>query len=274
MATTWTGGKVTRVPVVKTTDSNGNPVAKGNIPTAEQSTWNSWYQAVKQENRKNLWGDNQTGTYVDQVIALPNNLPGLKKTDKTSGSGNTGKTGGSGGSYSNPYAAEAKSLYNQLVNRGPFQYDLQGNMLYRQYADQYNQLGKQAMMDAMGTAAGLTSGYGNSWAQQVGSQQYQQYLTQLNSMIPDFYDRAYQEWLNEGDLLLQKYELAKSRAGSSGGSSAKSKAAEETADANAADLLSLLLRSSGAGDTAATDPATMAGINAWLDYNLYGLYSK
>ena len=28
MATTWTGGKVTRVPVVKTTDSNGNPVAK------------------------------------------------------------------------------------------------------------------------------------------------------------------------------------------------------------------------------------------------------
>lgn len=116
-----------------------------------------------------------------------------------------------------PYAAQANALYQQLLSRGPFTYDLQGDMLYRQYADQYSQLGRQAMMDATGTAAGLTGGYGNSFANQVGNQAYQQYMGQLNAMIPDFYDRAYQRWLDQGDLMLQQYQLAAARAGGSGG---------------------------------------------------------
>lgn len=116
-----------------------------------------------------------------------------------------------------PYAAQANALYQQLLSRGPFTYDLQGDMLYRQYADQYSQLGRQAMMDATGTAAGLTGGYGNSFANMVGNQAYQQYMGQLNAMIPDFYDRAYQRWLDQGDLMLQQYQLAQSRAGGSGG---------------------------------------------------------
>lgn len=105
-----------------------------------------------------------------------------------------------------PYMEQLNSLYNQIVNRGPFQYDLNGDMLYRQMADQYTQMGRQAMRDATGTAAGLTGGYGNSYANMVGNQAYQQYLTQLNNNIPELYDRAYAAWQDEGNQLLADYE--------------------------------------------------------------------
>ena len=64
-----------------------------------------------------------------------------------------------GGYAKDPNAAMADALFEQLMNRGPFRYDLQGDMLYRQYADQYSELGKQAMRNAMGTASSLTGGY-------------------------------------------------------------------------------------------------------------------
>lgn len=112
-----------------------------------------------------------------------------------------------------PYVDQLNSLYNQYMNRGPFQYDLTGDLLYRQASDRYTQLGQQAMMDTMGQAAGLTGGYGNSWAQSVGNQAYQQYLTALNDQIPSYYDRAYNVWANEGDRLLQQYELASKHPG-------------------------------------------------------------
>lgn len=115
---------------------------------------------------------------------------------------------GTGGSTNDPYVAQANALYQQLMNRGAFRYDLQGDMLYRQYADQYQQLGLQAMKDTMGYASGQTGGYNSSWGQTLGQQAYQGYLGQLNSMIPDFYNRAYQAYLNEGDRLMEQYQLA------------------------------------------------------------------
>lgn len=118
---------------------------------------------------------------------------------------------GGGGYSSNPAEAQANALYQQLMNRGPFRYDLQGDMLYRQYADQYSQLGRQAMMDTMGTAAGLTGGYASSNAQLLGQQANNQYLMQLNAMVPDFYDRAYQAWQDQGEELYNKYQLAMSK---------------------------------------------------------------
>ena len=80
--------------------------------------------------------------------------------------------------------------------------------LYRQMADQYTQLGRQAMRDATGTAAGLTGGYGNSYANLVGNQANQAYLTQLNNNIPELYDRALKAWLNEGADLESRYDYA------------------------------------------------------------------
>ena len=117
------------------------------------------------------------------------------------------------GANNAPYIQQLNTLYDQIMNRKPFQYDLNGDLLYRQMADQYTQLGRQASADAMGQAAALTGGYGNSYATQVGNQANQQYLTMLNQNSPELWDRAYQAYLTEGDQLLQQYELAAAHPG-------------------------------------------------------------
>lgn len=161
----------------------------------------------------------KNGDNPHKLKASPFKANGANGADDADGSQGGAGTAGAGGGYTqDPYAAQANALYQQLMAREPFKYDLQGDMLYRQYADQYSQMGRQAMMDTMGTAAGLTGGYGNSYASTVGNQAYQQYLGQLNAMVPDFYDRAYQRWQDQGDDLLNQYQLALSRVSGGGGS--------------------------------------------------------
>ena len=126
-------------------------------------------------------------------------------------------TGGGASTY-DPYLAQANALYEQLMNRGAFKWDMQADDVYRQYEDMYTNAGNLAMKDAMGTAAGLTGGYGNSYASLVGNQANQAYMTQLAAMIPELEDRAYQRWLGQGDELMSQYELALSRASLGGGS--------------------------------------------------------
>lgn len=109
------------------------------------------------------------------------------------------------GEYSDPYADQLNSLYQQIVNRPDFSYDLNGDMLYKQYAQQYQQMGQQAMQDTMGQAAALTGGYGSSYTSTAGNQAYQGYLQQLNSMIPQLYQLAMQKYQMEGDNLNTKF---------------------------------------------------------------------
>ncbi len=112
-----------------------------------------------------------------------------------------------------PYVNQLNDLYNQIMGRQPFQYDVNGDLLYRQMADRYEQMGQMAMRDATGTAAGLTGGYGNSYANQVGNQAYQQYMTALNDNIPSLYDRALQAYLAETEQMMQKYQLTAAHPG-------------------------------------------------------------
>ena len=56
---------------------------------------------------------------------------------------------GKPGDYQSQYQGQLENLYNQIMNRDPFTFDLNGDMLYNQYKDQYTQLGQQAMMDTM-----------------------------------------------------------------------------------------------------------------------------
>ena len=114
---------------------------------------------------------------------------------------------GKPGDYQSQYKGQLESLYNQVMNRDPFQFDLNGDVLYNQYKDQYTQMGQQAMMDTMGQAATLTGGYGNSYAQTAGQQAYQQYLTQLNDIVPDLYKMAYDRYNQEGTDIQNKQSL-------------------------------------------------------------------
>ena len=114
---------------------------------------------------------------------------------------------GKPGDYQSQYKGQLESLYNQVMNRDPFSFDLNGDALYNQYKDQYTQMGQQAMMDTMGQAANLTGGYGNSYAQTAGQQAYQSYLTQLNNIVPELYQMAYDRYNQEGADLQNKLSL-------------------------------------------------------------------
>ena len=96
---------------------------------------------------------------------------------------------------------------NQILNREKFSYDLNGDMLYQQYKDQYTTQGKLAMMDAMGQASAMTGGYGNSYAQTAGQQAYQGYLQQLNDKVPELYALALDQYNQEGQALYDQASL-------------------------------------------------------------------
>lgn len=115
------------------------------------------------------------------------------------------------GEYQSTWQGQLDEIMAQIMNREPFQYDVNSDALYQQYKDQYMAQGQQAMMDTMGQAAALTGGYGNSYAQTAGQQTYQGYLQQLNDKIPDLYQLALSKYQMEGDALANQYALLGAR---------------------------------------------------------------
>lgn len=110
--------------------------------------------------------------------------------------------------YNDTWDGKLEEIYNQIVNREKFSYDLNADALYQQYKDQYTLQGKLAMMDTMGQAAAMTGGYGNSYAQSVGQQAYQGYLQQLNDVVPELYGMALDQYNQEGQDLYNQFSMA------------------------------------------------------------------
>lgn len=95
-----------------------------------------------------------------------------------------------------------EELYNEWLNKGlnrdPFSYNFNEDAIYQQYKDKYIQQGKMAMADTIGQASAMTGGYGNSYAATVGNQAYQASLQNLNDIIPELYQMAYDRYNQEG----------------------------------------------------------------------------
>lgn len=111
------------------------------------------------------------------------------------------------GEYKSSWEGELKDTIAKILNREKFSYDLNGDALYQQMREQYVNQGKLAMMDAIGQAATMTGGYGNSYAQSVGQQAYQAYLQQLNDQIPELYGMALDQHNREGQALYDQASL-------------------------------------------------------------------
>ena len=86
---------------------------------------------------------------------------------------------------------ELNRLYTAITGRPSFSYSPSGDPMYQSYADRYLQNGRLAMRDSMGQGAALTGGYGSSYAQSVGQQQYNEYLRSLGEVLPELYGNAY-----------------------------------------------------------------------------------
>lgn len=110
----------------------------------------------------------------------------------------------------NPYYVQSQETLEQIRNRGPFQFDLNGNALYQTYKNQYLHNGQRAMQDTMGKAAALTGGYGSSYGQNVGQQAYNEYLTKLNEVVPDIYAQERAAYDKEGQDLYNRWNMLNS----------------------------------------------------------------
>ena len=112
------------------------------------------------------------------------------------------------GDYVSQYQDQLAALYDQIVGRGEFSYSPQADPLYEMYKDRYTAGGQLAMQDAMAGAAALSGGYGNSYAQTVGQQQYNAYMAELAAdMLPELEARAYERWRDEGADLYNQFQL-------------------------------------------------------------------
>lgn len=109
--------------------------------------------------------------------------------------------------YTPQYDTQINELFNKLLNRESFSYDTETDPLYKLYREQYINQGRLAMQDTMGQAAALTGGYGSSYSQAVGQQQYDAYLQKLNGVVPELYRLAYSRYQDEGDELKDQYNM-------------------------------------------------------------------
>lgn len=110
--------------------------------------------------------------------------------------------------FQSTYQDKLNNLYDQIMNREKFNYNFNVDPMYQMYKDQYQQSGKMAMQDTMGQAAAMTGGYNSSYAQAAGQQQYQNAMRQLNTdVIPELRNQAYQQYMDEGNELMNKYGI-------------------------------------------------------------------
>lgn len=111
------------------------------------------------------------------------------------------------GDFSYKDQALLDATKDQILNREKFSYDLNGDALYQQYKDKYINQGRMAMQDTIGQASAMTGGYGNSYAATAGNQAYQASLQNLNDIVPQLYQMAYDQYVQEGQELNSKYSL-------------------------------------------------------------------
>lgn len=111
------------------------------------------------------------------------------------------------GEYQSQWQTQLDDTLNKIMNREKFSYDFNGDALYQQYKDKFIQQGKMASADVSGQAAAMTGGYGNSYAATVGNQAYQASLQNLNDIIPELYQMAYDKYNQEGQDLLNQYSI-------------------------------------------------------------------
>lgn len=109
--------------------------------------------------------------------------------------------------YDASYDRALQDLFDEIMNYEKFSYNTRDDMLYQAYKQSYTNAGKLAMQDTMGQAAALTGGYGSSYSQAVGEQQYGAYLQKLNEVLPETYGMAYQQFQDEKSGLQNRYSM-------------------------------------------------------------------
>lgn len=110
--------------------------------------------------------------------------------------------GGAKPTYTNRYDPTIQDLLNQIVGRKDFSYDAETDPLYSQYRKQYTREGQRATADALGTAAAASGGIASSYAATAAGQAGDYYASQMTDKIPELYQLAYNQYMNDHAMKL------------------------------------------------------------------------
>ncbi len=109
--------------------------------------------------------------------------------------------GGKPDKYQSKYGDQISELIGKLGETEKFNYDVEGDPLWHSIKDQYQRNAMLGMQNAMGDAAALSGGYGNSYAAAAGQQAYQQSISEMTDIIPQLHDTALGAWQANRDAL-------------------------------------------------------------------------
>ena len=115
------------------------------------------------------------------------------------------------GQYNSPWSAQLNDTLDKILNREKFSYDFNGDAFYQQFKDKFTQQARMASEDAVARASAMTGGYGNSYAATAGAQAFNEQMGQLNDVIPELYQMAYDKYAREGQDLKDAYSMLAAR---------------------------------------------------------------
>ncbi len=102
---------------------------------------------------------------------------------------------------------DMQKIRNEILNRDPFTYDAETDPRFAQYKKQYTREGRRATEDAMGVAAAMTGGIPSSYAMTAAAQAGNQYAAALSDKIPELYEAAYNQYMNEHAMKIQDLDV-------------------------------------------------------------------
>lgn len=106
------------------------------------------------------------------------------------------------------YLDMQKEYIEKYLGRDKFSYDVNADELYNIYRKQAIDTAEKARRDTVAQAAGLTGGYGSSYATQLGTAAYNDIMKDTEAMIPELYEAALSKYNSEGEALLDKAQIA------------------------------------------------------------------
>lgn len=110
-------------------------------------------------------------------------------------------------SYQDYYELQ-KKYAKEYADRGEFKYDVNSDEIYKIYRDQASKSAEAAQRNTTAQAAGLTGGYGSSYAAAAGAQAYSDVMDDVDAMIPELYEAARARYDREGEELLNRAAAA------------------------------------------------------------------
>lgn len=107
-----------------------------------------------------------------------------------------------------PVGDQYAGVLDQAASQGSFAYDPEKDPVWAAYQKQYSREGDRAAANALAQASAASGGRPSSYAVTAAQQAGNYYAGQMSDIIPDLAQNAYQQYLNDKQLEMQRFQNA------------------------------------------------------------------